>query len=197
MTPRSEDLQTFLDRLKECFAAAKCEADSAVHVLLAALEQPAPAGSPAPIRLPVCQHLPAAFDIAKSASPRLAGLASAFEALGPRLAWLVRATGGPFASTNWPDGHANATIIGPERGLECRGDVAIGASLLAPHVRYPDHHHAPEEVYMVLTHGQFQHGESGWLELSSGETFHNDPNIQHAMASRDSPLLAIWCLLLK
>jgi len=110
---------------------------------------------------------------------------------------MVRSSGGPFASANWPEGHANSTIVGPERGLECRDDVAIGVSLLAPLVRYPDHQHAPEEVYLLLTPGRFQHGGSDWFEPGIGGTLHNEPNIRHAMVSQDAPLLAIWCLLLK
>jgi hypothetical protein len=110
---------------------------------------------------------------------------------------MVRASDGPFASANWPEGHANATIVGSASALEIRDDVAIGASLLAPKVRYPDHSHAPEEVYLLLTPGRFQHGGSDWVALASGQTFHNKPRIKHAMASVDWPLLAFWCLLVQ
>lgn len=63
------------------------------------------------------------------------------------------------------DGHVNATIAGPE-GLEIRRDVWIGViiSLMAPHMRYPDHRHPPEEIYVVLSDGQWRqasiHGTS-------------------------------------
>jgi hypothetical protein len=123
----------------------------------------------------------------------VARVADAFAALEPSLAWAPRAAGDPFASDNWPEGHANTTIVGP-KGLEDRNDLAIGASLLAPHVRYPDHSHGPEEVYLVLTPGRFRHGDSGWFEPGIGGTLYNRPNIVHAMASDDAPLLALWCL---
>jgi hypothetical protein len=199
MTARSKDLQEFLDSLEDSFAAACCEpeASTVITALYAALRRPASANSTAPSRLPVCRHLPTALGAARSASPQLARLASAFETIEPRLAWMVRPSGGPFASANWPKNHANATIIGPERGLESRNDIALGVSLLAPHVRYPDHQHAPEEVYLVMTPGCFQHGESGWFEPGVGGTLYNEPNIKHAMSSQDNPLLALWCLLLK
>ena len=77
-------------------------------------------------------------------SPELARLARAFEAIEPSLAWMVRASGGPFASANWPEGHANATIIGSASALEIRDDIAIGASLLARNVRYPNHSTLPK-----------------------------------------------------
>jgi quercetin dioxygenase-like cupin family protein len=116
-----------------------------------------------------------------------------FVSLEPLLRWAPRVSGGPFASENWTDGHANAVIIGGS-GLEPRDDVQIGVSLLAPHVRYPDHRHAAEEVYLVLSRGRFQHGASTWFEPGIGGSLHNVPNIVHAMASDHSPLLAIWCL---
>jgi quercetin dioxygenase-like cupin family protein len=199
MTIRSAALQKFLDSLKENFATAKSDptVSSVVDVLFADLSRPAQAGSQPPRRLPACRHLPDAINLAKSGSPELARLALAFEAIEPSLAWIVRASGGPFASVNWPEGHANATIVGSASALETRDDIAIGASLLAPNVRYPDHSHAPEEVYLMLTPGRFQHGDSDWMVLAPGETLHNEPRIKHAMASGDQPLLAFWCLLMQ
>jgi len=123
----------------------------------------------------------------------MAALADGFAAIEPRLHWAKRPAGGPFASENWPDGHANAMIIGPV-GLERRNDMQIGVSLLAPNVRYPDHNHLPEEVYVVLSPGRFKHGASDWFGRGVGGTFHNVPNVIHAMASDDVPLLAIWTL---
>jgi hypothetical protein len=199
MTPRNPTLQAFFDSLEAAFSTARCEPKVAAGVasLFAALAQPAPARFIPPRRLPVCGHLPTALSIAQSSSPQLARLASTFSAIEPMLAWMVRSSGGRFASANWPDGHANAMIVGPDGSIEQRDDVAIGASLLAPYVRYPDHRHPPEEVYLLLTPGRFRHGESGWFEPGPGGTLHNEPNIEHAMASKEMPLLAFWCLLLK
>ena len=199
MAIRSDALQEFLDSLKENFAAAKSDpaVSTVIDVLFADLSRPAPAGLQHPRRLPACRHLPDAIDLGKSASPELARLARAFKVIEPSLAWLVRASGGPFASANWPEGHANATIVGSAPALEIRDDIAIGASLLAPKVRYPDHSHAPEEVYLLLTPGRFQHGDSDWMALAPGDTLHNEPRIKHAMASDDGPLLAFWCLLMQ
>jgi quercetin dioxygenase-like cupin family protein len=199
MAIRSDALQEFLDSLKENFRAAKSDptVSSVVDVLFADLSRPARVGTQHPLRLPACRHLPDAINLAKSTSPELARLARAFEAIEPSLTWMVRASGGPFASANWAEGHANATIVGSASSLETRDDIAIGASLLAPNVRYPDHSHAPEEVYLLLTPGRFQHGDSGWMALAPGETLHNEPRIKHAMASSDQPLLAFWCLLIE
>lgn len=170
------------------------EAEGAIDRIYGALRAaPGRAASGDGGRLPVCRYLDGALATTRAASPSLARVADAFAALEPRFRWAPRAGGGPFASDNWPDGHANATIVGPG-GLEHREDLVIGVSLLAPHVRYPDHDHSPEEVYLVLSPGRFQHGESDWFEPGIGGTLYNRPNITHAMASGGAPLLALWYL---
>ena len=195
MPDRDPLLQEFLTSLAEAFRARALgsEATAALDRIYDALQTPCSEGSAAARRLPVCSYLTEAIATARAGSPPVARVADAFAALEPSLAWAPRVASGPFASDNWPEGHANATIVGL-RGLEDRSDLSIGASLLAPHVRYPDHQHAPEEVYLVLSPARFRHGESGWFEPGIGGTLYNRPNIEHAMASDDSPLLAIWCL---
>ena len=195
MPDRDPLLQEVLTSLAEAFRARDVgpQVTAAIARIYDALQSPGPSGPGVARRLPVCRYLTEAVATAGAASEPVARLADAFMALTPSLAWAPRAAGGPFASDNWPEGHANATIVGP-RGLEDRDDLAIGASLLAPYVRYPDHSHGPEEVYFVLSPGRFQHGDSDWFEPGVGGTLYNRPNIKHAMASGDAPLLALWCL---
>jgi hypothetical protein len=195
MPTRDPAIQEFLTSLKEVFRATAIgpEASAAIDRIYGALQTPGAAGPEVGKRLPVCRYLDDALVTARTASASLARITDAFAALEPSLAWKPRPGGGPFASDNWPEGHANATVVGPN-GLEHQEDLAIGASLLAPHVRYPDHNHGPEEVYLVLSPGRFQHGESGWFEPGPGGTLYNRPNIiRHAMASDEAPLLAFWC----
>jgi quercetin dioxygenase-like cupin family protein len=195
MSGRDPLLQDFLTSLADAFCAREigAEARATIDRIFDALQTPCSPGSGVPQRRPVCSHLSEALATARSRSGPVARLADAFAALEPSLAWVPRRAGGPFASENWPEGHANTTIVGP-KGREERDDLTIGASLLAPHVRYPDHRHDPEEVYLVLSPGRFQHGDSDWFEPGIGGTFHNTPNVKHAMASDDAPLLAFWCL---
>ncbi|WAJ29395.1 dimethylsulfonioproprionate lyase family protein [Antarcticirhabdus aurantiaca] len=195
MTERDPRLGAFVESLRRAFDAATLEAEprASMDRIFAALGDVAPAGTGVPARREVCRHLSAAFAALADAPAPLARLARDFAALEPRLAWKPRPAGGPFASDNWAEGHANAMVIGPG-GLEERGDVMIGASLLGPHVRYPDHDHGPEETYLVLSPGRFRHGDSDWFEPGIGGTLFNVPNIRHAMASGDAPLLALWCL---
>ena len=118
--------------------------------------------------------------------------AMAMQALSASLDWWRRPdaeeVGEPFAS-----GHANAMVVGP-RGLEHRSDVWIGISLIAPHVDYPAHRHKPEEVYLVLSEGEWQQNNGSWHEPGIGGVVHNPPDIVHAMRSGSKPLLATWCL---
>ena len=98
-----------------------------------------------------------------------------------------------LSSRNSMDGHANATIVDPE-GLEIRRDAWISVSLMAPHMRYPDHRHPPEEIYVVLSDGQWRQASDPWHEPGIGGLVYNPPNVVHAMRSTERPLLALWFL---
>lgn len=144
-------------------------------------------------RLPVCTYLETALLMARS-SEILHPLVDAFAVLEPHLVWKPRSTSGPHASANFATSHANAMIAGPG-GLQERDDLWLGVSLLAPHVRYPDHTHPPEETYLVLSEGDFMQGPDNWFTPGIGGSFYNSPGILHAMRSGDAPLFAIWALL--
>ena len=145
---------------------------------------------PQPQTLSVCEYVAPALTRARQGSACIGQLADAIEALVPRLAWARRP--GTVAGEFY-DGHANTLLAGP-RGLERRDDVMVGMSLLAPGVRYPDHHHPPEEIYLVLTPGEWRQDTGPWHEPGVGGVVHNPPNIVHAMRAGDTPLLALWFL---
>jgi hypothetical protein len=192
---RPKSLQDFLDALRGELSHRKL-GDAARRCLtrvFTALDSTRPAGTQAPARLPACTYLDGALDTARKANASLAEIADAFAALEPHLTWTRRAQADHTASANFTEGHANAMIVGPN-GYEPRDDVWVGVSLLAPHVRYPYHNHAPEEVYLVLSQGKFRQSEDAWFEPGVGGSFYNTPHIKHAMASGPTPLLAIWCL---
>ncbi len=192
MSERPPVLQAFLDQLFDTFMEnyKGAEIRGCTDRVFTALTDYRGPGRNVPARLPVCDHLAPALDRARSTHE---ALVESFAALEPQLAWTRRPQSDHTASANFADGHANALIIGPN-GHEAREDVWVGVSLLAPHVRYPDHNHGPEEVYLVLSKSKFQHGDEDWFEPGIGGQFYNTPNIRHAMASDDDPLFAIWCL---
>jgi len=195
MTTRDADLQAFLDAARAAFGEFAREAASRESLgrIFSALEKPAPASGQAAARLPVCSHLATAADPAKFAHPALRRLAAAFARIEPKLPWYRREVIHASASANCAEGHANAWIVGPN-GLEPRPDAWLGVSLLAPHVRYPDHDHPPEETYLVISEGEFSHGGGPWFSPGVGGSFYNEPGIIHAMRSLDRPLLAFWAL---
>jgi len=94
------------------------------------------------------------------------------------------------SSRSFLDGYAYAGFSGPEAPLLCavpRG----GLVLLGPNVTYPSHHHAPKEVYLVLTPGsQWCLDEGEWFDVAAGELIFHDSWQMHAMRTGNQPLLA-------
>lgn len=194
MSERSAAMQAFIDSAEAAFSACanSPKASSVVERVFNVLRTPTANSILEGERLPACAHLQG---IAANANRQgtLSDVMRRFMELEPRLRWRRRADLGTTASANFSEGHANVDIIGA-RGLEIRSDVWVGASLLAPGVRYPDHQHPPEEVYLVMTGGEFRHGDSGWFAPGPGGSFYNSPNILHVMRSGDRPLFAFWVL---
>jgi hypothetical protein len=149
-------------------------------------------GSFTPERVPAYGALESALLMANSGPAPIPELAYTLRDLAPSLSW-NRSNGSSPDGTNFHDGHANALVAGPS-GLEKREDVWVGISLLAPHVRYPDHRHHPEEVYVSLAGGAWWNENMDWTTPGPGGLIYNEPNVLHAMRTEAQPLLAIWCL---
>ena len=192
---RTAPMQRFVTALEAAFAAATMNvaARGAVAKVFAAAIDPGPAGSGTGEALAVTALFPVALKPLVARADALGDLALALQDLSADLVWTTRKTVGPTASAGFATAHANCLLIGPS-GMEAREDIWIGISLMAPGTRYPDHDHAPEEVYLVLSPGQFWHGDAAWITPGVGGTVHNVPGIRHAMRAQDAPFLAIWVL---
>ena len=193
--PRSDALSRFIAVLGEGLGAAYAPGHPGHTVaqrMRQALTAPAQQCSAlAPHTLPVCQHLGAALASAQATgSAPLGAWANAFAHLAPDLHWARSQRRG---TDTFHHGHANTEIVGPT-GLEQRTDVVLGASLLAPGVVYPDHDHPPEEIYLVMSAGDWFNPRAGWYTPGAGGAVHHPPGIVHAMRSGTTPLLAVWCL---
>ena len=213
MTPSADDLPRFLRALRSAFDAATSRDPvrrALVKRLFERLDRPdLGTAAPAPARLPACRHFEAAVAAAtgsgdgpdegtdrppdRAPPATTAALARALAALEPAFRW-YRRVGAETHGPAFLAGHANAFVVGPG-GIADPGGVSIGVSLMAPGLRYPDHHHAPEELYLVLSPGHWRRAGTDWFEPGSGGTVHNVPDVVHAMRSGAAPLLAIWCLL--
>lgn len=192
---RDAELQAFFLAMREAVGAGDHASEPGAKLyerIYAALAEPARPGAVTPGAVPACRHLPEAIAIAKRGPAAAARLARALEAIAPRLAW-YRRPGTEALGSLFAEGHANAFIAGP-KGLEQREDVWVGVSLMAPGVRYPDHDHPPEEVYAVLSQGEWRNEHDDWHEPGIGGVVHNPPGIVHAMRSGAQPLLAAWAL---
>jgi quercetin dioxygenase-like cupin family protein len=175
---RSPDLQQFLDLTRDAIAVRAGQGDPAATAASKIFGTLARGqnehGANAAKRLPACVHLGTALENATT---------------GPRLAWRHR----PGAHGAFAAGHANAIIIGTN-GIEPSDDVMIGVSLVAPGIVYPDHNHPPEEVYLVLSQGDWRQDDNPWHEPGIGGLVYNPPGILHSMRAHQAPLFAIWCL---
>jgi hypothetical protein len=140
-------------------------------------------------RLPVCDWIAPAL---AAVTPERAALAAAFAALEGQLRWARRASASIHEQTFW-NGHANAVILGPG-GLEARDDLWVGVTVMAPGVDYVDHYHAPEEVYLSLSPGEWWNSDMDWTDPGPTGAIYNPPGITHAMRSGAAPFLALWYL---
>jgi hypothetical protein len=192
---RSPDLEFFLTSAEAAIrngSGADARVQAAADRIFTALQTPHTQVKPPKARLPVCRYLPTALEHAGSQPDPVGALVKAFADVEPRLIWKARAGADP-TDEQFLNGHANAIIVGPE-GLEIRPDVRIGVSVMAPHTRYPDHHHPPEEIYVVLSEGEWRQASNPWHAPGIGGLVYNPPDIMHAMRSAGAPLLALWFL---
>jgi hypothetical protein len=191
---RDEELQRFVDAALAAYRAHApgLEARASLDRIVAALQSPGTRRMRPGSRLPVCSHLLTGLAV-ETGDESLRALIETFRTIEPYLQWQRRGSFDDTASKNFNDGHANAMILGPA-GLEHRNDIWIGATLMAPFVRYTDHSHAPEETYLVLSEGDFRQGDADWFTPGVGGCFYNPPWVKHAMRSGAGPLFAFWAL---
>ena len=182
---RSTALQDFLTAAETGLQRVAGPGSDVVRQVVGRWHQPVASRSH-PSRLPVCDWIVPA--LAMQDGP----LARAFARIEGQLTWGRRASADPANLAFW-DGHANAVILGPG-GLEDRKDVWVGATVMAPGVLYPDHNHAPAEVYLPLSPGEWWNAGMDWTDPGIGGFIYNPPGILHAMRAGPAPFLALWFL---
>jgi len=193
---RSVDLQRFLDAAQAAIRHGAGNdpriGEPSERMLTALRAPPVQVGQPQAGRLPVCHHISDALEHARHYPGPVGDLADAFATIEPSLCWKTR-PGAETHGDSFLNGHANATIAGSD-ALEIRHDIIVGVSLMAPETQYPDHRHPPEEIYIVLSGGQWRQADGAWHEPGIGGLVYNPPNIVHAMRATNHPLLALWFL---
>jgi len=87
-------------------------------------------------------------------------------------------------------GYAYAALSGQEGPAYCAAPRG-GLMLIGPNVTYPDHRHAPREVYLVMTPGvQWRLDRGEWFDVAPGDLIYHYAWQMHAMRTTDQPLLA-------
>jgi Dimethlysulfonioproprionate lyase len=183
---RDPAVQTFLDASVTMLrAACRGEALRVAEVVIGRLGMVGRQSAKA-ARVPACDWVGRAL---AAVPPERAALGAGFAAVEGKLCWAPRAgSAGAFAA-----GHANAVILGPG-GYEARDDLWIGVTVMEPGLQYPDHDHAPEEVYLSLSDGEWWNAGMEWTDPGPTGCIYNPPGISHAMRSGAGPLLALWYL---
>lgn len=199
MAARPPEVQQLVESLRDAIASAAPagsltrEAAEAARKIFGALDsRTGRARVGEPVKLPVCRHYDAAIAAAGQGPSTTSRVAELLAKIEPRLSWSRRPRS-ETESSEFRHGHANALVIGPD-GLERRQDVSVGVSLMAPGVQYPEHSHSPEELYVVLSAGEWRREGGAWFEPGRGGIVHNPPGIVHSMRAGNEPLLAVWLL---
>ncbi|MEH6630303.1 MAG: dimethylsulfonioproprionate lyase family protein [Halopseudomonas aestusnigri] len=193
---RLPTLQHLIDLLRDTFEAEVQPSEDVSRVsktIFSALERKiGVVGNPEPRRLEACSYIESALDTMRLGPPSLNRIAGALLAIEPKLKW-YRPTILNRPTDDGYDSIVNAILIGPN-GLEQRDDVMIGLTIMGPQTLYPNHQHLPEEIYRVLSEGEWRQNDGPWHEPGLGGTVYNLSNIVHAFRSKSRPLCAIWCL---
>jgi len=131
----------------------------------------------APAALPVTDWLAEAAACAPAASQHLV---QAFCDQRSQLDW--RQT---YSETDlgraFLDRYGWTLLVGPDAPLHS-DTLLSGVLLLGPDIEYPRHHHAAEEVYVVLSgRASWSLGDGAWQVKPGGSAIHNPPWQWHGM----------------
>jgi len=184
-------LRSLLEEARRTFAG-RAEPEAAALIALldglgTAATGVAVAAAPAPALQPVCVRLPEALALAPAET---AGLVSLVDALAPTLSW-ARA---PAATTpaEYFEGHAYAMLVG-DGGFVPADGFMLGLFLLAPGLFYPNHAHAADELYYLLSgRAQWQKSGGAFAGFGPGELVAMPSMTPHAIRIGSEPVLILW-----
>ena len=135
-----------------------------------------------PASLPVCQWL---------STMGSAGIVGILRAAAPSLRWQQTYGVGDFGA-DFLQGYGWAEFIGL-RGPYPSTQIACGVLLLGPHITYPAHAHAAEEVYVpIFGQAEWQQGDGPFAPVPVGQPIHHAPWVPHAMRVGAEPLAALY-----
>jgi len=158
-------------------------AEKASQVLHDAAYQPL---MKSPHSVPQCAQLQIAYQQTSST------LCSILKKLEPQLHWTDSGSGSKPKAIQ--ERLAFTELVGPT-GMVVNNTCRIGLFLQSQNTNYPDHHHAAEELYMVISGRALWSRESNPKphEKVAGEFVQHTSWEAHAMHTSTEPLLAMWC----
>jgi hypothetical protein len=162
--------------------------EEAARSFTADIDWSTPARKLAPRGLPCLAHLGRAAGIAGKESTTLAAFLRDHAA---KCHWGQTYTSADFGE-EFMDNYGWLEVFGT-RGHFANDAMAGGFLILGPGIKYPDHHHVAEELYIPLTGGtEWRMGGGAWRLRASGEVIHHATNVSHAMRTGAEPLLAFY-----
>jgi len=111
--------------------------------------------------------------------------------LADRLHWQQTYTEADGFSRDFLNNYAWLNLISPE-GMFVSDTARVTIGYWGQGLTYPEHSHAPEEIYCILAGQAVFHSEGHPPRLASpGETIHHIPHQKHAIDMMPGPLLAL------
>ncbi|MGI9462748.1 MAG: dimethylsulfonioproprionate lyase family protein [Aestuariivirgaceae bacterium] len=143
-----------------------------------------------PIRLPAADLLTPALAVTTKATQDLVAL---FETESDALKWeqsYTRADG--VVGDDMLSGYGFAEVIG-RHGPFVSARVRAGIGVWGPHIDYPAHRHAAEEVYVVLAgSADFRLGDKPPEARTAGDTVHVPAMLTHGFHTNEEPFVVFY-----
>ena len=188
--PKLANLRQHLVSLLQQISDLDAAGLTTLHTVIERLDTQGDVDQQAPRTNPLSDLLPQIKQTSVALPALCQNMVSSVIDLADDLPWYQR----PVANNpSFMESHVNAQIIGPE-GLEVRQDLIVGVTLMRPDIDYPDHQHEPEEIYLVLSEGNWRQDNIPWHTPGLGGLVYNPSNVFHGMKSLSTPLIALWCL---
>lgn len=123
-------------------------------------------------------------------SPKTAALTETILAAAHKLHWM-QSYSEAQVGRHFLDRYAYFNLISPEGPFQS-DDIRVSVGYWGKGLTYPEHRHAPEEIYCVLAGGAvFRSGADVPVSAKPGDLIHHPPNLPHSMDMTDSGLLAL------
>lgn len=150
--------------------------------------------SPPPVEDPPFDFM-VQTDWSTMASARSRPLVDAVQNAMTELAWHVPLGGDPAAGPGFAQRAMSTGRIGPKTPLKT-DDLASGVFVVGPNVKYLDHQHEPEELYLPIAgQADFWNPTNGWHVAGPDHVTIHPQWEWHAMTTGEQPVMIFWAWL--